>query len=158
MKINFIAPLVLTLGLIGCSSESSAPAKANESAQTTPAAAPVDETAADKPADKQDNATSTDSKSIPAAFQGTWASTPKDCAPGMESQLAITANELQFLESHADITSVKVISPTHIQTFGKFEGEGEQWEGKPEFQLVAGNKLSMTVDGASTGEPRIKCP
>ena len=151
MKINFIAPLVLTLGLIGCSSEFSAPAKANPSElPALPAPTP--------PADKQDNATSTDSKSIPAAFQGTWASTPKDCAPGMESRLAITANELQFLESHADITSVKVISPTHIQTFGKFEGEGEQWEGKPEFQLVAGNKLSMTVDGASTGEPRIKCP
>lgn len=155
MKINFIAPLVLTLGLIGCSSESSAPAKANPSELP---ALPAPTPPADKPADKQDNATSTDSKSIPAAFQGTWASTPKDCAPGMESRLAITANELQFLESHADITSVKVISPTHIQTFGKFEGEGEQWEGKPEFQLVAGNKLSMTVDGASTGEPRIKCP
>lgn len=153
-------PLVLTLGLMACSAEPSQPA-ANEPEQAAPTPAPEvsDTPAPTPPADTADNTTTpTELKSIPTAFQGTWASTLKDCAPGMESRLTISANELQFLESHADITKVNVISPTHIQAFGTFEGEGEQWEGKPEFELVNGNKLSMTVDGTSTGAPRIKCP
>ena len=97
-------------------------------------------------------------KSIPVAFQGTWANSMADCAPGMETRLVIKPNELQFLESHGAITRVDAYSPTHIQTFGKFEGEGETWDGKPEFYLVNGKELSMVVDGAPHGKNRVKCP
>ena len=136
MKTYLIA--LLMLGLVACNREAPSPSIS----QTLPGApeAPTSLT------------------SIPAAFHGTWADKVEECAPGFPSRLTITSNELLFFESHGAITRVDVKSPTHIQAFGKFEGEGQSWDGQPEFRLVNGNELAMVVDGAPTERNRIKCP
>jgi hypothetical protein len=94
---------------------------------------------------------------IPAKFHGKWDASAEACGRASIMTLTVSANELRFHESIGEINSVTPEGENAVTVKGRFEGEGEQWEGTMRLELSAdGNTLTTTNNGTVT--PRVRCP
>lgn len=91
---------------------------------------------------------------IPAAFIGEWNTDTEACGTGNnDSRLRISARQIRFYESDADVRTVGVLSQRAIKVSASFAGEGQSWNDQVE--LV----LSRSGDDLSSGEiTRHRCP
>ena len=61
---------------------------------------------------------------------GRWGLVPADCTSQRgdnKGMITITADQIRFYESVAEISAVKESSPTRLRASLAFEGEGMQW-------------------------------
>ena len=112
-----------------------------------PAAAASNEAAAPAPAVK--------SKTVPAAFQGVWAATMKDCDKPAETRLEITAERLRFYESSGPVASVEASGPNEILVVVPLTGEGATSQRSFRYRLLGdGDRLFDVRNGLE----RARCP
>lgn len=84
---------------------------------------------------------------IPAAFIGEWNTNTGACGTGNnDSHLRISARQIRFYESDADVRSVTILSQRAIKVNASFAGEGQTWNDQVEFVL------SRSGDDLSSGE------
>jgi hypothetical protein len=75
---------------------------------------------------------------IPAALQGRWALTPRDCTSPLgdaKGLLMISGSELRFYESRAVPAANVQTSPSSISGNFAFTGEGQSWTKNETFEL-----------------------
>lgn len=75
---------------------------------------------------------------IPAALQGRWALTPRDCTSPLgdaKGLLVVSATELRFYESRAVAAADVQTSPTSISGNFSFTGEGQSWIKNETFEI-----------------------
>lgn len=84
---------------------------------------------------------------IPAAFIGEWNTDTGACGTGNnDSRLRISARQIRFYESDAEVRSVAVLSQRAIKVSASFAGEGQSWNDQVKFVL------SRSGDDLSSGE------
>lgn len=84
---------------------------------------------------------------IPAAFIGEWNTDTEACGTGNnDSRLRISARQIRFYESDAEVRSVAVLSQRAIKVSASFAGEGQTWNDQVEFVL------SRSGDDLTSGE------
>ena len=93
---------------------------------------------------------------IPAAFQGRWASDRSKCGDGQESGLTITPKMLRFYESEAKVKSVDATGPRAITVAASFIGEGQSWEDSQRLSLSENGQM-LTIAGKNVAIRRTKC-
>ena len=92
------------------------------------------------------NAPEAPAGSIPAALQGRWGLSPRDCTSDLgdaKGLLVINSSELRFYESRAVPTANVLTSEDSIGGDFNFTGEGQQWT-RHETLEVRGDKLIRT--------------
>lgn len=97
---------------------------------------------------------------IPSALRGRWALAPRDCtatAKGARSLLVVTADDLDFYESHAvPAAEIETDSRSISGTF-VFSGKGRSWN-KYEALKVDQQRLTRTETNPSASFSYAKCP
>ncbi len=84
---------------------------------------------------------------IPATFIGEWNTDTGACGTGNnDSRLRISARQIRFYESDADVRSVTILRQRAIKVNASFAGEGQRWNDQVEFVL------SRSGDDLSSGE------
>ncbi|MDC7681709.1 hypothetical protein PQU92_00325 [Asticcacaulis sp. BYS171W] len=139
-------PVVLTLMLVGlgaCSASEQATDAQNSASSF------VSETAT----------SSTDEVvhvSIPEAFQGRWDAKAAKCRSGdSDMALSILATQMDFWESRATVSHVKIVGPSEVSVDADFQGEGEAWRRSLRLKLSADGQY-LTIDG-DEGGARKRC-
>lgn len=95
-----------------------------------------------------------DTASVPARFQGNWASDATACAAaGHESRLTIGAERIQFHESSGAITSV-ASGGNDVTITAQLTGEGETREATYRFRLSDDGEVLTDLGG---GMERVRC-
>ena len=95
------------------------------------------------------------SKTVPAAFQGVWAATMKDCDKPAETRLEITADRLRFYESSGPVASVEASRPDEILIIVALTGEGATSQRSFRYRLLGeGDRLFDVRNGLE----RARCP
>ena len=99
------------------------------------------------------------SVAVPASLQGRWGLAPRDCtatASGAKGLLLVTANGLQFFESHA-VPATEIGADTNsISGNFAFTGDGRSWT-KYEALKVDHRRLMRTEINPSTSFTYAKC-
>lgn len=146
--------LVLALAIIAAAAGCSDRAPAADTADTTtpPAAVPAPNVPADDappPGDTTPPANDT-TTSVPARFQGNWASDAAACASsGHESHLMVGADRIEFHESSGTVKSV-MSSGSDLTIVASVTGEGETRDATYRFRLSDdGNVLTDMSSGTS---------
>ncbi|MBN8829705.1 MAG: hypothetical protein J0G94_03545 [Sphingomonadales bacterium] len=121
-------PLLLLTGtLAGCGGEP----EANNATAVAEPDANISQNTADNASDNAPRNATTPAateQAIPAAFQGRWSRSAATCGkPGDDMRLAISGDSLIFYESVGKVTSVKTVSPGHIEVRADYNGEGDRW-------------------------------
>jgi hypothetical protein len=96
---------------------------------------------------------------IPAALQGRWALTPRDCTSPLgdaKGLLVISDSELRFYESRAIPAANVQTSPSSISGNFAFTGEGQSWTKNETFELQQG-KLVRTESDPMTSFTYARC-
>jgi hypothetical protein len=86
---------------------------------------------------------------IPAALQGRWALTPRDCTSPLgdaKGLLVINENELRFYESRAVPAANVQTSPLSISGTFSFTGEGQSWTKTETFEVQQGKLVRTESD------------
>ncbi len=98
--------------------------------------------------------------SIPAKFQGLWASDVKNCSIDHTMNLTINSESLTFWESSGSVLSVVTEDGNELALIVDFSGEGDEWIGFVHFE-ISSNKLTLKdiQNSNSTNQVlRYKCP
>jgi hypothetical protein len=146
MKRTFL--LVTVLGLAACGKPDAVAKDANNvdglptlnKTEPSPTGAPPAGAAA--PA----SASPTAAASIPAAVQGRWGLTPRDCTSDLgdaKGLLVINSSELRFYESRAAPGADVETSTDSVSGTFNFSGEGQTWS-RYEALEVDGSKMKRT--------------
>ena len=95
------------------------------------------------------------SDTVPAAFQGVWAATLKDCDVPAETRLEIAADHLRFYESSGPVASVEATGATEILVVVSLSGEGANSRRSFRYRLLGdGDRLFDVRNGLE----RARCP
>ena len=100
------------------------------------------------------NAVTTASASgVPAALQGRWGLTPRDCMSALDKAvglLIINSDELRFYESRALPAGNVQTSPDSISGDFAFTGEGQSWTNHQTLELQDGQLVRTVRDPLAT--------
>ena len=110
MRISFLPLSALAFALAACGSQSSAPPAEQPTATPTPAPLPTE---------------------IPAAFQGRWGLTEKDCTSGKgdaKGLLTVEPTSLNFYESTGKLDQITEAEEGRVRGNFSFKGEGMEWK------------------------------
>ena len=96
---------------------------------------------------------------MPEAFLGSWDFALEDCGSGIsEMQLTISASEVEFYESGAQLTNITQTAPNTVTAIHAFSGEGEEWEETLAYEVNEdGDRLTVTTPEGSMSI-RQRCP
>lgn len=138
-------PLALVVAACSPSGSDAEPAPG----ETTVAAPAASETPAPAPAPTATGPVV--ATTIPAAFHGTWDYIKGTCDPQSDARQTVSANGIEFYESHGDVTRVEIDSPSRVVVTLAMAGEGETWQTSTLYSLSAdGNRL--TTQGVTEDE------
>lgn len=130
MKTALSLSLVALLALSACDSTSPDTAPTGEPSSSDALPAPS-ETASATPSPAPTATSTTPAVSgFPAAMQGRWGLVAADCtsqAGDNKGMITVSASEIRFYESIAEIQTVKESSATRLRATLAYEGEGMKW-------------------------------
>jgi hypothetical protein len=98
-------------------------------------------------------------RKIPPVLQGRWGLTPADCTStrgDAKGLLVVTANDLNFYESHAIPAADAQADSSSINGHFNFSGEGQNWS-KYEALKKTGDKLTRTETNPAASYTYAKC-
>ncbi len=87
--------------------------------------------------------------SIPAALQGRWGLSPRDCTSTLgdaKGLLIVSADEIRFYESRAVPSPGIETSPESVSGNFAFTGEGQQWDKYETLKLQQGKLIRTERD------------
>lgn len=159
IRVPFISCIVF-LAIAACSSRNPVDVDAKTTAGlpnvSLPAPTAIGEPHGPTTPAKADPAPST---TIPAALQGRWALAPRDCTADAErakSLLVVTADDLDFSQSHAVPAAGVETDSSSISGNFAFTGQGRSWT-KYEALKVDRQRLTRTETNPSASFSYAKC-